>query len=155
MTTLWSLLRRKTNMTADFSLNILTLCGSVRKESYNAALLRALPSLSSGDLIFKEGPSVADIPIYDGDLERLSGFPAVLARIQLFGTGRAEKSDRLGIPHAKSAVRAQAGAHSISIRRPDGRCADAASPQADHGLCERARHAAAGGHDRARDNQVR
>ena len=35
-------------MTADLSLNILTLCGSVRKESYNAALLRALPSLSPG-----------------------------------------------------------------------------------------------------------
>jgi chromate reductase len=78
MTALWSLLRRKANMTADFSLNILTLCGSVRKESYNAALLRALPSLSAGDLIFKEGPSVADIPVYDGDLERLSGFPAVV-----------------------------------------------------------------------------
>src|ERR1700691_2309586 len=78
MTTLWSRLRRKANMTANLSLNILTLCGSVRKESYNAALVRALPSLSPGDLIFKEGPSVADIPIYDGDLERLSGFPSVV-----------------------------------------------------------------------------
>ncbi len=65
-------------MTANLSLNILTLCGSVRKESYNAALLRALPSLSPGDLVFTEGPTVADIPTYDGDLERLSGFPAVV-----------------------------------------------------------------------------
>jgi chromate reductase, NAD(P)H dehydrogenase (quinone) len=65
-------------MTQIPALNILTLCGSVRKDSYNAALIRALPSLSPGDLVFKEGPSVADVPIYDGDLERLSGFPAVV-----------------------------------------------------------------------------
>jgi chromate reductase len=68
-------------MKRDLTLNILTLCGSVRKESYNAALIRALPSLSPGDLVFKEGPSVADIPIYDGDLERLSGFPSVVTAL--------------------------------------------------------------------------
>jgi chromate reductase len=56
-------------------LDVVTLCGSVRKESFNAALVRALPDIAPGDLVFKEGPSVADIPIYDGDLERLTGFP--------------------------------------------------------------------------------
>jgi chromate reductase, NAD(P)H dehydrogenase (quinone) len=81
MTRFWSLLRRKASMTTEFSLNVVTLCGSVRKDSYNAALLRALPSLSTGDLIFKEGPSVADIPIYDHDLERLSGFPSVISAL--------------------------------------------------------------------------
>ena len=65
-------------MTSKLTLNILTLCGSVREDSYNAALLRALPSLSPGDLEFKEGPSPADVPIYDGDLERLSGLPSVV-----------------------------------------------------------------------------
>ena len=65
-------------MTPKLKLDIVTLCGSVRKDSYNAALLRALPNISSGDLVFKPGPNVADIPIYDGDLERLSGFPSVI-----------------------------------------------------------------------------
>jgi chromate reductase len=57
------------------------LCGSVRKDSFNAALLRAVPGISAGDFIFTEGPSVADIPIYDGDLERISGFPAVVTSL--------------------------------------------------------------------------
>jgi chromate reductase len=62
-------------------LDIVTLCGSVRKESYNAALIRALPSIASGDLVFREGPSVADIPIYDGDLESISGFPSAITAL--------------------------------------------------------------------------
>jgi chromate reductase len=78
MTGWWARFRWKTKMTRDLTLNVMTLCGSVRKDSYNAALIRALPSLSPGDFVFNEGPSVADIPIYDGDLERLSGFPAVI-----------------------------------------------------------------------------
>jgi chromate reductase len=69
------------NMTAKQKLSIVTLCGSVRKDSFNAALLRAVPGISAGDFIFTEGPSVADIPIYDGDLERLSGFPAVVTSL--------------------------------------------------------------------------
>jgi chromate reductase, NAD(P)H dehydrogenase (quinone) len=62
-------------------LQIVTLCGSVRKESYNAALVRALPTIASGDLVFKQGPSVADIPIYDGDLESITGFPSAIAAL--------------------------------------------------------------------------
>jgi len=68
-------------MTSKLKLDIVTLCGSVRKDSYNAALLRALPNLSAGDIVFREGPSVADIPIYDGDLERITGFPAAIVTL--------------------------------------------------------------------------
>ena len=32
-------------------------------------------------MVFREGPSVADIPIYDGDLERMTGFPAVVTAL--------------------------------------------------------------------------
>jgi chromate reductase, NAD(P)H dehydrogenase (quinone) len=66
-------------MTPKLKLQIVTLCGSVRKDSYNAALVRALSDISSGDMVFKQGPNVADIPIYDADLERLSGFPSVIS----------------------------------------------------------------------------
>lgn len=65
-------------MTEKLTLDIVTLCGSARKDSYNAALLRALPNLASGAMHFEEGPSVADIPIYDGDLERTSGLPSAI-----------------------------------------------------------------------------
>jgi chromate reductase len=68
-------------MTTKLTLDIVTLCGSARKDSYNAALVRALPDISSGDLNFKEGPSVADVPIYDKDLERVSGFPSVITAL--------------------------------------------------------------------------
>jgi chromate reductase, NAD(P)H dehydrogenase (quinone) len=65
-------------MTQQHKLAIVTLCGSVRKDSYNAALLRALPNIASGDMVFTPGPSTADIPIYDGDLETVSGFPPAI-----------------------------------------------------------------------------
>lgn len=68
-------------MTTKVKLDILTLCGSMRKDSYNAALVRALPQIAPGDLTFKEGPAVADIPIYDGDLENVSGFPALITAL--------------------------------------------------------------------------
>jgi chromate reductase, NAD(P)H dehydrogenase (quinone) len=62
-------------------LEIVTLCGSMRRESFNAALVRQLPDIAPGDMIFKEGPAVADIPIYDGDLETMSGFPSPIAAL--------------------------------------------------------------------------
>lgn len=68
-------------MVAKLKLDVVTLCGSVRKEFFNAALIRALPDIAPGDLVFREGPSVADIPIYDGDLERMTGFPAVVTAL--------------------------------------------------------------------------
>jgi chromate reductase, NAD(P)H dehydrogenase (quinone) len=71
----------KSVMTNKPNLKVVTLCGSVRKDSYNAALVRALPSISSGDLVFHEGPSVADIPIYDADLESISGFPSAITAL--------------------------------------------------------------------------
>ncbi|MGE0799295.1 MAG: NADPH-dependent FMN reductase [Lautropia sp.] len=62
-------------------LKLVTLCGSIRKDSFNAALVRALPGLAPGDLEFVEGTSVADVPIYDGDLERVSGMPAAITAL--------------------------------------------------------------------------
>jgi chromate reductase, NAD(P)H dehydrogenase (quinone) len=65
-------------------LEIVTLCGSMRKDSFNAALVRQLPDIAPGDMVFKEGPAVADIPIYDGDLETLGGFPAQITALAGF-----------------------------------------------------------------------
>jgi len=68
-------------MKAKGELQLVTLCGSVREDSYNAALLRALPTIASGEFAFHAGCSVADVPIYDNDLERVSGFPAPITAL--------------------------------------------------------------------------
>jgi chromate reductase len=59
------------------TLNILSICGSLRKGSYNAALQRALPSLAPATMSFKAGPSFRELAIYDFDDQETTGFPAL------------------------------------------------------------------------------
>ena len=56
--------------------NVITICGSLRKGSYNAALARMAPKLAPSNLTFHDAPSFADIPIYNFDAQNSSGFPA-------------------------------------------------------------------------------
>ena len=56
-------------------LDIVTICGSLRKGSYNAALIRALPALAPAGMAFRSSASIADIPHYDFDVQS-GGFPA-------------------------------------------------------------------------------
>jgi chromate reductase, NAD(P)H dehydrogenase (quinone) len=57
-------------------LNVITICGSLRKGSYNAALARALPALAPAGVSIKPAPSIDGIPIYNADIQTSSGFPA-------------------------------------------------------------------------------
>ena len=57
-------------------LNIVTICGSLRKASYNAALMRALPGLAPAEMTFSVAPPFDQFPFYDQDLQAASGFPA-------------------------------------------------------------------------------
>jgi chromate reductase len=56
------------------NLNILTICGSLRKKSYNAALVRALPELAPANMTFRTAPPWETIPFYDADVQE-KGFP--------------------------------------------------------------------------------
>jgi len=56
-------------------LNVITICGSLRKGSFNAALARTLPSLAPADLKIAAGPSFNSFPHYDFDMENEKGFP--------------------------------------------------------------------------------
>jgi len=56
------------------NLNVLTICGSLRKKSYNAALVRALPELAPANMTFKASPPWETIPFYDADVQE-KGFP--------------------------------------------------------------------------------
>lgn len=57
-------------------LNIVTICGSLRKSSYNAALVRLLPSLAPASMKFTPVPSYGGFPHYNFDLQDEKGFPA-------------------------------------------------------------------------------
>jgi chromate reductase len=58
------------------TLKVVTICGSLRKGSYNAALARMAPKLAPAGLSIQEAPSWAEIPIYNFDAQNSSGFPA-------------------------------------------------------------------------------
>ncbi|HVV60731.1 MAG TPA: NADPH-dependent FMN reductase [Pseudolabrys sp.] len=57
-------------------LNVLVICGSLRKGSYNAALTRALPALAPPEMTLKSSPPIDAFPLYNADIQNSSGFPA-------------------------------------------------------------------------------
>lgn len=57
------------------NLTVLTICGSLRKKSYNAALVRALPALAPANMTLKDAPPWDGIPLYNADIQETSGFP--------------------------------------------------------------------------------
>jgi len=59
------------------TLNVISICGSLRKGSYNAALARTLPALAPPGLSIKAAPPWETMPIYNADVQR-AGFPAVV-----------------------------------------------------------------------------
>src|ERR1700732_1667766 len=58
------------------SLNVLTICGSLRKGSYNAMVQRALPRLAPEGMTLKAAPPYAELPLYNADIQNSTGFPA-------------------------------------------------------------------------------
>jgi chromate reductase len=58
------------------NLNVLTICGSLRKGSFNAMVARALPSLAPDGMTLKPAPSFAEFPLYNADIQNTTGFPS-------------------------------------------------------------------------------
>ena len=56
-------------------LNVLVICGSLRKKSYNAALIRTLPALAPPEMKFVSAPDFEPLPMYNADIQEASGFP--------------------------------------------------------------------------------
>jgi chromate reductase, NAD(P)H dehydrogenase (quinone) len=63
---------------ADNILNVITICGSLRKGSFNAALARTLPALAPPGLSIKPAPAWADMPVYNFDDQNTTGIPAAV-----------------------------------------------------------------------------
>jgi chromate reductase len=61
------------------ALNVLSICGSLRKGSFNAALQRALPSLAPAGLSIKPTTaSFAGLAVYNFDDHQATGIPAAV-----------------------------------------------------------------------------
>jgi chromate reductase, NAD(P)H dehydrogenase (quinone) len=60
---------------------LIAISGSLRTKSYNTALLHAAARLAPADVLI-EITSIADIPLYNGDLEAASGSPAAVQALQ-------------------------------------------------------------------------
>lgn len=60
-------------------LRLVTLLGSLRKASYNAAIARALPGLAPDNVTISPLGSVGEIPLYNADIQAEAFPPAVLA----------------------------------------------------------------------------
>jgi chromate reductase, NAD(P)H dehydrogenase (quinone) len=63
------------------AINVLTICGSLRKASLNRALLNALPGLAPAGMTFAEAPSYRGFPLYDADFQASAGIPAAVATL--------------------------------------------------------------------------
>jgi chromate reductase len=61
---------------ADAPIKLVALLGSLRKGSYNAMLMRALPGLAAAGATIEEGPTVGGLPLYNADDQNATGFPA-------------------------------------------------------------------------------
>jgi chromate reductase len=56
--------------------NVISICGSLRKGSYNRMVMKLLPGLAPSGLAIKEAPSFAEFPLYNADIQDATGFPA-------------------------------------------------------------------------------
>src|SRR3954469_1535022 len=61
-------------------LHFVTLLGSLRRGSYNAAIARALPALAPDGLTIAPLGSVGDLPLYNADVQA-EGFPAAVQQM--------------------------------------------------------------------------
>jgi chromate reductase len=56
-------------------LDVLVICGSLRKGSYNASVARALPALAPANMNLKTAPPFSNFPLYNADIKDTAGFP--------------------------------------------------------------------------------
>src|ERR1700761_2902138 len=58
------------------TLNVISICGSLRKGSYNRIVMKALPGLAPEGMQIKEAPPFDEFPLYNADIQNSTGFPA-------------------------------------------------------------------------------
>jgi chromate reductase, NAD(P)H dehydrogenase (quinone) len=66
---------------ADKTLNVICICGSLRKASYNRMVMNALPGLAPPGMSIKEAPPFAEFPLYNADVQEENGFSAAVQKL--------------------------------------------------------------------------
>jgi chromate reductase, NAD(P)H dehydrogenase (quinone) len=66
---------------ADKALNVITICGSLRKGSYNRMVMNLLPGWAPANLKISEAPPFSEFPLYNADVQNSSGFPAPVQKL--------------------------------------------------------------------------
>jgi chromate reductase len=56
-------------------INVLALCGSLRRGSYNHIVMDALPALAPAGMTITGAPPIGDLPLYNFDRQQEEGFP--------------------------------------------------------------------------------
>src|SRR5580704_12200411 len=66
---------------ADRTLNVICICGSLRRGSYNRMVMNALPGLAPAGMKITEAPPFSEFPLYNADAQEASGFPPPVQRL--------------------------------------------------------------------------
>ncbi len=61
--------------------NVISICGSLRKGSFNRMILNLLPGWAPANLNITEAPSWAEFPLYNADIQNSTGFPAPVQKL--------------------------------------------------------------------------
>jgi chromate reductase, NAD(P)H dehydrogenase (quinone) len=58
------------------TLDVITICGSLRRGSFNAMLAESLPALAPASMTITPAPPIGTMPLYNFDIQQEDGFPA-------------------------------------------------------------------------------
>jgi chromate reductase len=61
--------------------DVVSICGSLRRGSYNRLVMQALPELMPAGMRIREAPSFREFPLYDADIQNGPGFPAAVTAL--------------------------------------------------------------------------
>ena len=73
---------------ADKTLNVISICGSLRKGSYNRMVMNLLPGWAPEGMKITEAPSWAEFPLYNADVQNCDRFPGAGAKARRGRTHR-------------------------------------------------------------------
>ncbi len=66
---------------AEAILNVVCVCGSLRKASYNRMVMNALPALAPANMKLSEAPPFAEFPLYNVDAHEAHGVPPAVHKL--------------------------------------------------------------------------
>src|ERR1700689_2494396 len=66
---------------ADKILNVVSICGSLRKGSYNRIVMNALSALAPEGMKIVEAPPFSEFPLYNADIQNSAGFPTAVQKL--------------------------------------------------------------------------